>query len=253
MTGFSNPLVGGDGTLVYPQIQSPDFSIPAKTGWSIMKNGDAYFFNITAEGTITTTTLIAQGATGGMFVYAGTPAAGNLIASAAGQAGTDAQGNDYVAGIGAYTAFGSGDEYSIQLLDDTAGEGAFIVFDCTNNPFDSPPFLGAVGDNSSGAGVAITSGAASGADGCGITLQDSERNGGGESGVLIQSGSQEGYPVLNPGTTETLDGANFPLLQTIGKLGFLAPLAASPTNAQIATKVNNLIAELINQEYMFPV
>jgi hypothetical protein len=207
------------------------------------------------QGTISGTTISGPDYvinSAGLFVYEGTPAAGNLIASLAATAGTDSHGNGYTGGVGAYTAFGSGDEYSIQLLSSTAGEGAFVVFDCINDPFDAPPFIAAVGDNSSGAAMALTSGAGSGADGCGITLQDSVRNGGGESGVLIQSGEQEGYPVLNPGTTQTLDGANFPLLQDIGQLGFLAQLASSPTNAQLATKVNNLLTELINQNYMFP-
>jgi hypothetical protein len=56
--GFSNPIIGGGGALVYPAIQSPNFSQSAQTGWSIQKNGDAYFFNIIASGTITATKFI---------------------------------------------------------------------------------------------------------------------------------------------------------------------------------------------------
>jgi hypothetical protein len=80
MSGFSNPIIGGGGALVYPQIMSPNFNLAAETGWAILKNGSAYFFNITADGTITATAFIgtdfeiqAEGA----FFYSGTPMAGN--------------------------------------------------------------------------------------------------------------------------------------------------------------------------------
>jgi hypothetical protein len=46
-SGASDPIIGGGGTLVYPAIQSPNFSIANQTGWAILKNGEAYFYNIT--------------------------------------------------------------------------------------------------------------------------------------------------------------------------------------------------------------
>ena len=42
MTGFSNPLVGGGGALVYPSIHSPNYVLGV-SGWSINKNGTAQF------------------------------------------------------------------------------------------------------------------------------------------------------------------------------------------------------------------
>lgn len=48
--------------------------------------------------------VVVGGANGGVFVYSGTPAAGNLIASMAGAAGTDSFGNIYVAGDASYAA-----------------------------------------------------------------------------------------------------------------------------------------------------
>jgi hypothetical protein len=78
--GYSNPIIGGGGALVYPDIHSPDFSIAGQTGWAIMKNGDAYFYNITAIGTITASTFIGNNFElddTGFFFYNGTPAAGN--------------------------------------------------------------------------------------------------------------------------------------------------------------------------------
>jgi hypothetical protein len=50
--------------------------------------------------TIMGATLIADGTSGEILVYSGTPAAGNLIGSWSGASGTDAQGNGYPAGLG---------------------------------------------------------------------------------------------------------------------------------------------------------
>jgi hypothetical protein len=45
MSGFSNPLIGGGGGLVYPSIHSPDF-VHGVSGWSINKDGSAEFHDI---------------------------------------------------------------------------------------------------------------------------------------------------------------------------------------------------------------
>jgi hypothetical protein len=99
MSGFSNPLVGVGGALVYPQIKSPNFSIPDETGWAILKSGLAYFFGIviSGHGTITGPDYIINSA--GAFFYSGTPAIANLIVSVASAGGEDAFGNIYPAGI----------------------------------------------------------------------------------------------------------------------------------------------------------
>lgn len=49
--GFSNPIIGGGGSLVYPSIHSPGF-VAGATGWSIDKNGNAEFNDIVALGTV---------------------------------------------------------------------------------------------------------------------------------------------------------------------------------------------------------
>ncbi len=54
---WNNPVVAGQ-VLVIPGIQSPDFNLSAKTGWAILLNGTAYFFDLTAVGTITAATII---------------------------------------------------------------------------------------------------------------------------------------------------------------------------------------------------
>lgn len=96
--GWGNPVVGGT-TLRIPAIQSPNFSLANQTGWAIFADGSAYFFNVTVSGTITGGTLVIDGPAGGVFVYSGTPALGNLIGSWAGAAGTDALGNTYPQGL----------------------------------------------------------------------------------------------------------------------------------------------------------
>lgn len=105
MAGFQHDIAGGSGDLIIAQLQSPDFSIAAKTGWAIMQDGDAYFYDITAEGSISSNTVIVSGAGEGLYAYSGTPAAGNLIATAGiTAAGTDSSGNHYLAGHTTYSA-----------------------------------------------------------------------------------------------------------------------------------------------------
>lgn len=99
MSGFNNAVVGGSGILKRPAIQSPNFNLPAQTGWAIKEDGSAYFFNVTVVGIITGGTVVVDGPTGGIFVYSGPPVLGNLIGSWTGQSGTDTYGNVYPAGL----------------------------------------------------------------------------------------------------------------------------------------------------------
>ena len=103
---FQLGITAGLGNLVIPSVQSPNFSIPGKTGWSIMKNGDAYFFNIVAQGTITATEFIGTDfviSDLGAFFYTGTPALGNLRMSITNAAGSnDGVGNPYQENITIY-------------------------------------------------------------------------------------------------------------------------------------------------------
>ena len=71
MSGFSNPIVGGGGALVYPSIHSPGY-VPGLSGWTVNKDGSVEFNNGTFRGTITNT---------GIYIYSGVPASGNLVES----------------------------------------------------------------------------------------------------------------------------------------------------------------------------
>lgn len=96
---FSNPITGGQGALVRPAIKSPDY-VPGVSGWSINRDGTAEFNDLTIRGTFNGNDFILN--TSGFFLYSGTPAAGNLVASAAPTAGTDEFGNEYGAGFCTY-------------------------------------------------------------------------------------------------------------------------------------------------------
>lgn len=116
MAGFQHDIAGGDGALRIAALQSPNFDLAAETGWAIMRNGDAWFFNLTAAGAVTSTTVVVRGAGDGVFVYEGTPGPGTLILSIAPAAGTDPYGNSY-AGPGLSVSYG-GFANTIQIRPD---------------------------------------------------------------------------------------------------------------------------------------
>ncbi|MGH3223577.1 MAG: hypothetical protein ACRDPY_33655 [Streptosporangiaceae bacterium] len=57
MSGFSNPIIGGGGALVYPSIHSPDY-VTEVSGWTVSKDGSAEFSDVTIRGTILAATII---------------------------------------------------------------------------------------------------------------------------------------------------------------------------------------------------
>jgi hypothetical protein len=57
--GFNNDILGGDSTLIRAAIQSPNFKLSPLTGWSIDKNGNAYFESITIGGGVVRVTFAA--------------------------------------------------------------------------------------------------------------------------------------------------------------------------------------------------
>jgi hypothetical protein len=118
--GFNNPIVGGDGGLVYPSIHSPNFSAgPPITGWSIDKNGNAYF-----SGTVGG--LSYEITSAGAFFYTGTPANGNLFLSIAATAGIDQYSNPYGSGLNV------GNQGGAHLAISTAGD--LLIASSANAP-----------------------------------------------------------------------------------------------------------------------
>ena len=142
MAGFQHDIAGGSGDLIINQLQSPNFSLSGQTGWAILQNGNAYFFNVTAEGTITAT--VFEGSdfvlnSSGQFFYSGTPAAGNLILSVTNGTGTDGKGNAYLEGTTSYKD--NGTFYSAVNLN--GGVAAWYV--STSAPYYGGPWVSAGG------------------------------------------------------------------------------------------------------------
>jgi hypothetical protein len=62
---FANPIVGGQGTLVRSQIKSPNFDQATETGWAILKDGQAFLYQLTVKQIISSAIQI-----GGTYFYA---------------------------------------------------------------------------------------------------------------------------------------------------------------------------------------
>lgn len=77
--------------------------------------------------TITGATIVADGTSGEILVYSGTPAKGNLIASVSGSSGTDSHGNSFVEGVGVYDestgAIAQLDEGAVTVTNTAASAG----------------------------------------------------------------------------------------------------------------------------------
>lgn len=145
---FTNPITGGQGALVRPAIKSPGF-VTGVSGWTINRDGSAEFNNLTIRGTFKGTNFELD--TSGMFFYSGTPAHGNLIASIANTAGTDAHSNPYPAGFNSQLDGTTGDPFALmragQLIlgqigaagaQDIANAGAISVNSSGTMIVDSP-------------------------------------------------------------------------------------------------------------------
>lgn len=157
-----NPIVGGT-ILRIPAISSPNF-VQNTSGWSIQQNGDAFF----ADVTITGGNVVVAGANGGVFVYSGTPANGNLVASVAGMAGTDPYGNAYPEGFASY---GSGATAGVTALFNVGIlEWTYSGFtqnaQISINPIGAAPQMTIIGpsDNADYAQIQLGKGAISGSE-----------------------------------------------------------------------------------------
>lgn len=109
-TPFPQEVTAG-GQIVVPSVHSPNF-ITGVSGWSVNLDGSAEFNNLTIRGTFTGTDFLINSS--GAFFYSGTPAAGNLATSITSSSGTDAFGNNYLAGTTTY-ANGSGIATSLSV------------------------------------------------------------------------------------------------------------------------------------------
>lgn len=132
MMGFSNPIIGGAATLIRAAMQSANF-LTGVAGWQVTKTGNAEFNNLTIRGTFLGTNFIFSSA--GLFLYSGTPAAGNLIFSITPAATTadsfgntvpNAGGTSYINDGAFWSAVNLGDG-EIQWFKASAPSGAWTV------------------------------------------------------------------------------------------------------------------------------
>lgn len=98
--------------------------------------------NITG-GTITGTTIVADGTSGGEFLaYSGTPAEGNLVASIAATTGTDSYGNAYQSGFVTYGSNGAYATLSLYESNPAAeAQGALILTPAYTNYYSAEAAL----------------------------------------------------------------------------------------------------------------
>lgn len=122
---FAHDVAGGQGNLIAAQLKSPNFDLATQTGWAVLRNGDAYFFNITAAGSVTANTVIVKGSGDGVFIYDGAPALHTLVVSLASASGTDAYGNSYTGPGISVSAPGAGGKNIIQIRPD---QSAILVY-----------------------------------------------------------------------------------------------------------------------------
>ena len=167
-----NPVVGGT-VLRRPAIQSPNF-VTTVSGWTINADGSAEFNNLTIRGTFSGTDYVLSAA--GLFLYSGTPAAGNLIFSIAPAATTtDGLGNT-VTGGGA-VSYTPG---TTQLANLAAGYLQLIP------PGAGPGAVGAFVDSTAPGNATFDSGGTNGSDtDAAVFLQSANSNAGASEIVLI--------------------------------------------------------------------
>src|SRR5512146_586720 len=183
-----NPVVGST-ILRRPAIQSPNY-VAGSSGWTVNADGSAEFNNLTIRGTFDGTDFEINSS--GAFFYSGVPASGNLIASIAPAAGTDAHGNAYVQGIASYTVI-SAVTYAVRAGASTVAGSPTPGFFLNNqgaSPPSEPPVYSFGNANSSGTAAVMYSGkATAGATASSVECADSVLSGVAGGAVVISSGN----------------------------------------------------------------
>lgn len=213
MSGFADPIIGGAEKLIRKAIQSPNYS-PGAAGWTINKDGSAEFNNLNIRGTFAGTDFIING--DGEFFYSPSEGPGNLAMSNAPAAGTDAFGNQYLAGVVSYgSIFASqlGSGFVTMYHGSQAGgwtEGGTIETDSSLDLILLAVGKVLTGNNTldDGAGNMTVSGSLS------VNGSTSTANAGLTDGTINGTSGQSGLP--NGGTTGTSGGASAGTAHTHG-------------------------------------
>lgn len=251
---FSNSVIGGAAALIRAAIKSPNF-VTGLTGWQIAKDGAAEFNNVTVRGSIAGTDFLidssgdffllnshgntialispANGAAGGMWVYADAGAVqGALVLSAASAAGTDSvTGKPFPDGLSAYTTI-LGTTYAIRLgessLSGTNVPGLFLLNQTGPAP-NEPPLYSFGNASTSGTAVELYSGTATpGSQASFIECADSTLSGVAGGAVVISAGNF------------TVDAAGN---VTMGNSLVLTPKMATPPNTAAVKATTATLAQ----------
>jgi hypothetical protein len=199
------------------------------------------------SGQVVARRVIIIGTMGELLVYSPTAAAGNLVASIAGGAGTDSYGNTYLEGITSYVITG-GQTYAIQIGSETVAGSTFPALFMTNltSPPYQPPLIYGLTPSASGSGIELNSGIGSlGGVASGVIAQDSASSGvpsgavdvvAGEllfNGSVIFDGTNFYLPsggALYIGGVQAITATNFNMNPPMGNTNVLATLVAEMTN-----------------------
>lgn len=160
--GVLSGSLTGRYTLTGTYMQSSDY-VAGVSGWAIFGDGSAEFNNGTFRGLVEAAAIMLQGTSGQVLVYSGAPAAGNLIGSISGAAGTDGEGNAFLEGTAAYVAITTGSyqgTYALRLGDQSFPFGtdfAAISWANQTTPGHLPPAIVAE-TSSAGSAVEMDSG-----------------------------------------------------------------------------------------------
>lgn len=225
MTGFNNPIIGGGGALVYPAIHSPNFDQATQTGWSIDKNGNAYFYSVTVSGNV-----IVQG-DGGTFVYDGTPELGNPPIASVSNTSIDPYGNAILPGVASYANPVTTGSLATQI-----DAGLWTIWYWTGTAWAIQ-----VNTTISDQGTAAAAFTINMPDGTSITLGENEEYVSGPLNVLAPAGGLESWHYVgqgsNPGFGSGWSNAGSPYAQLAYKL-----VASPPDSVLIRGYVSNTTA-----------
>jgi hypothetical protein len=199
-------ITGASGTDTYGNAYGAGFNIgnQAAAHVGISTAGDIFIANASNQNVIE-----IRPEESAVLVYNGAPSAGGLVATIAGAAGTDPQGNNFPRGVASYNSGNT----SYALLGNTGISGTTmqLIFQNLVSAFFSPPFVQALGSGAVGSTLELSSGeSGSGSGAAAITLQDSTAAPTTNSLVTIASGGLAG-PALLSGTNSFQGPLTLPL------------------------------------------
>jgi hypothetical protein len=181
-------ITGASGTDQYGNAYGAGFNIgnQAAAHVGISTAGDIFIANASNQNVIEIRPELSA-----FIIYNGAPSLGGLVATIAGAAGTDPQGNTIPQGVASFNA----DNSFYALLGNTGLSSVMqLIFQNVNSPWGSPPFVEGSGSPAAGA----TLEASSGGTGAGaILIEDSIAAGRANGLVTIVSGGLSGPALLS--------------------------------------------------------